>query len=237
MQASIQRIFDVSPSTWQELEEMVMQAFDEMDYESHRNYEVMTVRGMVKIDVYAIKKTTPIPTLVLCECKYWNKAVDQNVIYGFRSICSDIGAHFGLVISKVGFQTGAKETREATNIHLLNFIEFQKTFFEEWKTGIFMKFAKMSDVLRPLIPLNPYYKDNFELQRKLEKVNIFDKYEVFFGDQSFTSHFIGTGVYPITITDPRGDPSNLKPITIESPRQYYEIARQAYSDARAYFSI
>jgi hypothetical protein len=242
MQTAIRRIFDVPPSTWQELEAMVAQAFDEMGYESHQNHEVMTVRGTVKIDVHAIKKTTPIPTVVLCECKYWNKAVEQNVIYGFRSVCSDIGAHFGLIISKVGFQTGAKETREATNIHLLSFIEFQETFFEEWKTGIFMKFAQMFDASLRLLILNSNYTtlnyaDNQALQRKLKNVKIFDKYEVFFGDQRYTSHFIGTGMYPLIITDPRGDPNVIIPITIQSPRQYYEVSVQACADARAYFGI
>src|SRR6266545_3210589 len=115
------RIFDSPPSTWEQLEIMVAQAFSEMGYESDRNHEVMTVRGRVKIDVYAVKRSTPIPTVVLCECKHWSKPVEQNVIYGFRSICSDVGAHFGLIISKAGFQLGAKETREATNIHLLDF--------------------------------------------------------------------------------------------------------------------
>src|SRR5438128_10182598 len=104
--------FDATPSKWQELEAMVAQAFAEMGYDTHRNHEVVTVRGRVKIDVHAVKTTTPIPTIVLCECKHWNKAVEQSVIHGFRSICADIGAHFGLVISKVGFQSGANETRE-----------------------------------------------------------------------------------------------------------------------------
>jgi hypothetical protein len=231
------RFYDSVPSTWQELETMVAQAFDEMGYETHRNYEVPTIRGRVKIDVHAVKRTTPIPTVVLCECKYWSRAVEQSVVYGFRSICADIGAHFGIIISKVGFQSGANETREATNIHLLDFSEFQETFFEEWRTGIFMRFARMSDALRPLIPMNPYFADNHELQAKLAGINIFDKYEVFFGTRSFTSYFIESGTFPVTIADPRGDPRHTVLITIESPRQYYGISAQACIDARAHFGI
>ena len=94
--------FDHAPETWQELEEMVQQAFAEMGYESSRNYKLKTVRGTVDIDVHAIKSSTPIPTVVLCECKHWDKSVPQSVVHGFRTVCSDAGAHFGLIISKRG---------------------------------------------------------------------------------------------------------------------------------------
>ncbi|WP_426993563.1 restriction endonuclease [Methylomonas sp. CM2] len=126
------RIFDHEPEDWHQLEDMVNTAFLEMGYESHQNHSVGTVRGDVKIDVFATDLRTPIPTVVLCECKYWNKPVDQSVIYAFRSICSDVGAHYGIVISKVGFQSGAKETREATNVHLMDFRQFQENFFAQW---------------------------------------------------------------------------------------------------------
>ena len=135
--------FDNVPETWQELEEMVQQAFAEMGYESSRNHKLKTVRGTVDIDVHAIKSSTPIPTVVLCECKHWDKPVPQNVIHGFRTVCSDAGAHFGLIISKKGFQPGAEETRTATNVHLMNFEEFQSTFFSEWRAGAMMMLANL----------------------------------------------------------------------------------------------
>ena len=230
-------IFDSYPDTWQELEELVCQAFREMRYESHRNHQIKTVRGNVKIDVYAINNSTPIPTIILCECKYWNKPVEQGVIHSFRSICSDFGAHFGIIISKRGFQTGANKTREATNIHLYDFAEFQAAFFDEWRSGIFMKFATMMDGLMPLMPGNPHYLHDENLQAKLNSVQVFKKYSIFFGDQRYTEYFIGRETFPVVTNDPRGDPHMLKEITVNSHRQYLEIAQQGYSDARVYFGI
>jgi hypothetical protein len=122
------RIFDIEPVTWQELEGMVFQAFQEMGYDARRNHEIATVRGKVRVDVYAVQRSNPIPTIVLCECKHWNTAVDQNVIYSFRSVCADAGAHYGVVISKKGFQSGAVESREHTSIHLLT-LQNSKTLF------------------------------------------------------------------------------------------------------------
>lgn len=164
---------------------MVCQAFGEMGYDSSRNREISTARGKVRIDVHAIKLSNPIPTLVLCECKHWNKRVDQHIILSFRSVCSDVGAHYGLVISKEGFQSGATESRNYTNIHLLNFVEFQTTFFKEWRSGIFIKLARMRDSLMPLILGNLNYDDAIVLNakaalgEKLHGVQVFEKYEVF----------------------------------------------------------
>jgi hypothetical protein len=225
-------IFDTEPVTWQELEDMVCQAFEEMGYESSRNQEILTARGKVRIDVRAVKRSNPIPTLILCECKHWNKPVNQNVILSFRTICSDVGAHYGLVISKEGFQMGAKGSREHTNIHLLNFVQFQSTFFDEWRNGIFMRFAEMSNSL-PLMtmtitPLSPSFA----------AVKMFEKYEVFGGgDRSYHKFFIERGKFPVRITDPRGDPHVFDHIVVRSPRQYFEIAKRGCEDARRYFKI
>lgn len=230
-------IFDREPQKWQDLEKLVHQAFDEMGYVSEIGKEVPTVRGKVRIDVFAKKTTSAIPAVVLCECKYWKKRVDQNVIHAFRSVCADAGAHLGLIISKVGFQSGAGESREKTNIHLLNFREFQSTYFREWADGIFIRFIHMRDALLLLIPGNPNVKEGSELLAKLSAIEAFKKYDIFFGPNNYVQFFLFDRCFPITITDPRGDPNVLKAVTINSPRQYYEIACQAVSDARAYFGL
>jgi hypothetical protein len=100
-----------------------------------------------------------------------------------------------------------------------------------------MRFAQMSDTLLPLVPFNPRFANDEDLQSKLAGINVFDKYSVFFGEHRYTSYFIEPGVYPVTLTDPRGHPHDRALITIESPRQYYQIAAQACEDARAYFGI
>jgi hypothetical protein len=219
-------IFDTEPDTWQELENMVCQAFEEMGYESNRKAEISTARGTVEIDVHAVKRGNPIPTVVLCECKHWNKRVDKSVILSFRSICSDAGAHFGLIVSKEGFQSGAMESREHTNIHLLNFAEFQKTFFDEWIGGVTMTVLKLSGPLRPHIPLIGLKEANFS------KI-VMKKYGVLFGD--FVEDLLQRRKFPVQITDPRGDPHTAQRIAVRSPRQYFEVVKEGCEGARRYF--
>ena len=210
------RIFDHEPEDWQQLEEMVKTAFAEMGYESHRNHSVDTVRGKVDIDVFATDCRTSIPTTVICECKYWNKPVNQQVIYAFRSICSDIGAHYGLVISKVGFQSGANETREATNVHLLNFMQFQEKFFGKWREGVFIEIVKMRDGFLPA-----FYRGTEIFDKAFKKYELFEK---------VSDHFIMNKSFPITVVDPRGDITQVEEMKINSHRHFFNIVKEAYEE-------
>ena len=232
----LRRFFDDEPESWQDLELRVQQAFAEMGYESHRDYALQTVRGTVRIDVYAVKHSTPIPTIVVCECKHWKKPVDQAVVFTVRSVCADTGAHFGLIISKVGFQPGAEETRTATNVHLLDFTRFQETFFAEWRTGMFMKLVQLAEPLRPLL-FNRFSGKAPALEERLKGVNVVDKYAIYFGEANYSAFFVDDGEFPLDTYDPRGDPKVLRPITIVSHRHFYEVSAEGVADARRYFAV
>lgn len=233
--------FDNAPETWQELEKMVQQAFAEMGYESSRNYKLKTVRGTVDIDVHAIKSSTPIPTVVLCECKHWDKSVPQSVVHGFRTVCSDAGAHFGLIISKKGFQPGAEKSRLGTNVHLMNFSEFQDTFFGEWRVGATMILSRMYGQLLPIFRAFSRMQENgLDLidETTIERVDVLNKYSVFFGyEERYSKFFIEGGSFPATINDPRGDPRVIAQVTVRSHREYIEIAREAVIEATKRFNL
>jgi hypothetical protein len=104
----------------------------------------------------------------------------------------------------------AAASRDKTNIHLLTFVEFQRTFFDEWRSGIFMQLERMCDVIVPLTLYGVnlqhlhYVSNVSEIALKLHGVNIFQKYEVFLGEaRQYSRFFIERGEFPIVITDPR----------------------------------
>jgi hypothetical protein len=237
----LRRFFDAEPSSWQDLETMTELAFAEMGYESKRKYSLETVRGTVEIDVYAVKRSSPIPTVVLCECKHWDKPVPQSVVHGFRSVCADAGAHFGLIISKKGFQPGAGNARIATNVHLMNFAEFQETFFEEWRDGISMLMAKMRDQLLPIFRAEAgMYEHGLDIVSTdaISGVNVFNKYSMFFGlDGSFSNYRIEGKQFPDTFNDPRGDPRIISTVTVRSYREYVNVAREALIENKRRFRL
>lgn len=91
-----------------------------------------TVRGDTEIDVYAEETVKGRKYVILCECKRWKAAVPQQVIHAFRTTVADAGANGGYVIASRGFQSGAYEASELTNLELVTWEEFQAKFEESW---------------------------------------------------------------------------------------------------------
>lgn len=120
------------PETWQELEDLVRDILAECGMTAERQVHVKLLRGGVDVDVVATEVVQGITTRIICECKHWESSVPQQVVHGFRTVLSETGAHRGYIISKAGFQSGAYEAAEKTNVELLTLEEFQGTFFERW---------------------------------------------------------------------------------------------------------
>lgn len=117
---------------WHDLQERVATILRESGLVPEVSRSLRLARGTVEIDVYATDPTTTPPAVYLCECKRWRSRVPQAEVQAFRTIVSDAGAHFGLFVSATGFQAGAFEVVEHTNVHLLGWQEFQGLFLERW---------------------------------------------------------------------------------------------------------
>ncbi len=117
---------------WRDLQERVAAILVECGLAAEVGRSLRLARGTVEIDVYATDPTTTPPAMYLCECKRWRTRVPQAAVQAFRTVVSDAGAHFGLFISAVGFQTGAFGVVSHTNVHLLGWQEFQNLFLERW---------------------------------------------------------------------------------------------------------
>lgn len=61
----------------------------------------------------------------------------------------DFGANVGLLISSKGFQSGAYQAAENTNLRLMDWIEFQQAFCERWYKNYFM--PTLSQINEPLV--------------------------------------------------------------------------------------
>jgi len=125
-------IFAEEPTNWKDLENRVAYILKGVGFSVKTEHNIETARGSVNIDVYAVKNKPSPPIHCLCECKYWNKNIPQSVIHSFRSVVSDSGANVGYIISKNGFQKGALETAENTNIIMFTWDQFLNNYKEEW---------------------------------------------------------------------------------------------------------
>lgn len=120
------------PSDWQALQSDIGMILKQCGFDVDIEKKLKTARGEVEIDVYAEETVKGRKYLIVCECKYWKSRVPQSIIHSFRTVVSDIGANIGYIISLSGFQSGAFDASDLTNIELVTWEQFQDAFCETW---------------------------------------------------------------------------------------------------------
>jgi hypothetical protein len=130
------RIFDRAPSSWRALQSHVAQVFSECGCEASCGVTVNLPRGRVELDVVVRDPFATPHSNYICECKNWARPVSRSTVHGFRTVVTELGANRGLLISRNGFQAGAREAAQFTNIDLLSWSEFEDLMFNRWIAGI-----------------------------------------------------------------------------------------------------
>jgi restriction system protein len=121
-----------TPDNWPNLQSEVGRILEECGFKVEVEKTIQTVRGDVELDVYAEEEVRGRRYTIICECKLWKSRVPQNVIHAFRTVVADIGANIGYIVSSNGFQQGALNASELTNVKLATWQEFQDAFEESW---------------------------------------------------------------------------------------------------------
>lgn len=97
------------------------------------NVEIQGKAFKHQIDVYWEYEMAGIKHKVAIECKNYNSNVSVAKVRDFFGVLSDIGNTNGIMVSKVGFQKGAKEFAEFYGINLR---ELRKPNAVDWKGRI-----------------------------------------------------------------------------------------------------
>jgi hypothetical protein len=137
------------PRNWKELQDRVGRIFNEIGYKTRIGKTTRMVRGKTNIDVLAQNVAEEPHVLYLCECKHWSRRVSQQVIQAVRTDVVDVGANYGLIISKRGFQGGSYRKTKFTNVMLMTWEQFQEKFLQKWVTGMANRSAAIADELMP----------------------------------------------------------------------------------------
>ncbi|GAI09384.1 unnamed protein product, partial [marine sediment metagenome] len=83
-----------------------------------------------QIDVYWKFKQANIEHAVLIECKYYSTALTLEKVRNFHSVINDIGNCRGIMITKIGYQSGAKKYADFYGIDLKI---LRKPLQEDWE--------------------------------------------------------------------------------------------------------
>lgn len=156
-------------SEWYNFQEEICEHFINLGASAKTNVTVTGLRGDVDIDVVIESRYLGTDFKWFVEAKYWNSNVTKDIVYAFHSVLQNTGADRGFIISKVGFQSGAIEAANKTNISLYTFDEFKK------KTNHLVQSNILKDFLnRAVLTSTRYWGHSKEIRIKYEL-----RYEMF----------------------------------------------------------
>src|SRR5437868_1284602 len=112
------RINAAPPTSWKDLQTQTALILSECGLAAEIEKTIKIVRGTVEVDVLAIDSAQKPAHKILCECKHWTTPVSKVVVHAFRTVIADSGANTGYLISSAGFQSGALDAAEQSNVHL-----------------------------------------------------------------------------------------------------------------------
>ena len=130
------------PSDWRDLQRRVCRILTECGMDAEIEREVTTARGQVNVDVVAVDPDPTLPAKYLCECKHWQTAVPKTIVHGSRTVVTDSGANLRIVILLVGFQRGAYDAAEYSNVKLLTWEGFQQLFARRRSAAAATRYAR-----------------------------------------------------------------------------------------------
>lgn len=112
---------------WYAYQEEAAELFRSIGLVAETNVTLKGVRTSHAIDVVVKSQHAGFSILWLVECKHWKTPVTKLHVLGLREIVADLGADRGILLCEVGFQSGAHEAANLTNVQLTSLAKVRGT--------------------------------------------------------------------------------------------------------------
>ena len=112
---------------WKEYQEAAASYFRELGLEAETDVTVQGVRTSHDVDVLVKSHHVGFDITWVVECKHWKEKVSKLHVLGLREIVTEVGADRGILLSESGFQSGAIEASNLTNVRLTSLEEMRGT--------------------------------------------------------------------------------------------------------------
>src|ERR1044072_4291914 len=109
--------------TWKDYQEEAAEFFRSLGLEAQTDARVQGVCTQHDIDVLVKSHHARFEETWIVECKKWNTKMSKLHVLALREIVSDIGADRGILLSESGFQSGAIEAANLTNVQVTSLSE------------------------------------------------------------------------------------------------------------------
>ncbi len=81
------------PKEWKSLQSGFCRIFNEIGLHAEENKLIITPRGSVSLDVFAIDIGSVDSIQYVVECKNWKNSIPQSVVHAFTTIMHEVGAN------------------------------------------------------------------------------------------------------------------------------------------------
>jgi restriction system protein len=112
---------------WKKYQEEAAAYFRSLGLDASTDVTAKGVRTSHDIDVYVKSHYVGFDIIWIVECKHWKTAVSKLHVLALREIVADIGADRGILLSESGFQSGAVEAANLTNVQVTSIAEMRDT--------------------------------------------------------------------------------------------------------------
>ena len=103
---------------WKDYQEEAAALFRSLGLNATTNVLVNGVRTSHDVDVMVKSTHVGFEVMWIVECKLWKTPVSKLHVLALREIVSDIGADRGILLCETGFQSGAIEAAQLTNVQV-----------------------------------------------------------------------------------------------------------------------
>ncbi|UVK40564.1 restriction endonuclease [Mesorhizobium sp. AR10] len=103
---------------WKQYQEEAAEFFRSLGLKASTDVRLAGVRTVHDIDVLVTIDVAGFEVKWLVECKHWKTAITKLHVLGLRTIVMELGADRGIILCEEGFQSGAVEAANLTNVQV-----------------------------------------------------------------------------------------------------------------------
>jgi restriction system protein len=112
---------------WSDYQEEAAALFRSMGLDASTNVTIQGIRMKHEVDVVVKSHHAEFDVTWLVECKHWKSPVSKLHVLALREIIADTGSDRGILLCESGFQSGALEAANLTNVHVTSFENVRST--------------------------------------------------------------------------------------------------------------
>lgn len=191
---------------WYQFQEDICSYFISIGANAETNVTVQGVRTTHDIDILIKTKYLGEDLTWIIEAKKWKSRVNKLQVLGLRTIADDIGADRAFIISEAGFQSGAYEAAENTNVKLKTYEELKTDTRELVESEIIKTYKKRLELLEVR-----YWSHSKSIRKKYGLRGEIWDFPVNFSGQML----LNTAEYAIDLAEKKEYPINLETFVIE----------------------